>query len=93
MDLRNEISKIIGIDIEKSSLDIEFEILESVEEDDYTRQLIEYDSYGDKVKAYLLLPKVLSKNPAVLINHQQNREHHLGKCEVCPYSYWLGEDF
>ena len=83
MDLRNEISKIIGIDIEKASLDIKFDILESVEEDDYTRQLIEYDSYGDKVKAYLLLPKVLSKNPAVLINHQHNREHHLGKSEVC----------
>lgn len=83
MDLSNEISKIIGINFENYPLDIKFDILESVEEDDYTRQLIEYDSFGDKVKAYLLLPKVLSKNPAVLINHQHNREHHLGKSEVC----------
>ncbi|MBQ8314128.1 MAG: prolyl oligopeptidase family serine peptidase, partial [Lachnospiraceae bacterium] len=25
----------------------------------------------------------LEKNPAILINHQHNREHHLGKSEVC----------
>lgn len=83
MDIRNEIAKIIGIDIDNFSTDIKYDILESVEVDGYTRQLIEYDSYGDKVKAYLLLPEVLDNNPAVLINHQHNREHHLGKSEVC----------
>lgn len=83
MDLRNEIAKIIGINIQNSSSDIKYDILESVKEDGYTRELIEYDSYGDKVKAYLLIPEILDKNPAILINHQHNREHHLGKSEVC----------
>ena len=83
MDLRNEIAKIIGINIQNSSSDIKYDILESVKDDGYTRELIEYDSYGDKVKAYLLLPEILNKNPAILINHQHNREHHLGKSEVC----------
>lgn len=83
MDLRNEIAKIIGINIQNSPSDIKYDILESVKEDGYTRELIEYDSYGDKVKAYLLIPEILDKNPAILINHQHNREHHLGKSEVC----------
>ena len=52
-------------------------------EEGYTRQLLEYDSHGDKVRAFLLLPETLGKNPAILINHQHNREHHLGKSEVC----------
>ena len=55
MDLRNEIAKIIGINIQNSSSDIKYDILESVKEDGYTRELIEYDSYGDKVRAYLLI--------------------------------------
>jgi len=69
--------------IQASPSDIKYDLLESVKEDDYTRELIEYDSYGDKVKAYLLIPEILAKNPAILINHQHNREHHLGKSEVC----------
>lgn len=83
MDLRNEIAKIIGINIQSSPSDINYDLLESVKEDGYTRELIEYNSYGDKVKAYLLIPDILDKNPAILINHQHNREHHLGKSEVC----------
>ena len=83
MDLRNEIARLIGIDISDSATDIKYVILESTKEDGYTRQLIEYDSYGDKVSAYLLLPEILDRNPAVLIHHQHNREHHLGKSEVC----------
>lgn len=83
MSLREEIAEIIGISIKDIPLDVEYEVLESVKEDGYTRQLIEYDSYGDKVSAFLLLPDILEKNPAILINHQHNREHHLGKSEVC----------
>ena len=82
-DLRKEIANIIGVNIPHSDSKIEYTILESINENGYTRQLMEYDSYGDKVRAFLLLPKILNQNPAILINHQHNREHHLGKSEVC----------
>lgn len=81
--LRNDIAEAIGIIPPNTVPQIEYQILESTKEDGYTRQLIEYDSYGDKVAAFLLIPEMLDKNPAVLINHQHNREHHLGKSEVC----------
>lgn len=83
MNLRNEIAEIIGIQVPNPASHVTYEILESVQEDGYTRNLIEYDSYGDKVPAFLLLPELLDNNPAVLIHHQHNREHHLGKSEVC----------
>ena len=83
MGLREEIAKIIGVDLPNSESNIQYVVLESIKEEGYTRQLIEYDSYGDKVRAYLLLPEILEHNPAILINHQHNREHHLGKSEVC----------
>ena len=35
------------------------------------------------VTAYLLIPEIVGGNPAVLINHQHNRERHFGKSEVC----------
>ncbi|WP_341347857.1 prolyl oligopeptidase family serine peptidase [Paenibacillus sp. FSL H3-0469] len=82
-NLRNEITEAIGITSANPITNIEYRILDSTEEDGYTRQLIEYDSYGDRVIAYLLLPEVLDKNPAILIHHQHNREHHFGKSEVC----------
>ncbi|MDE6596377.1 MAG: prolyl oligopeptidase family serine peptidase [Oscillospiraceae bacterium] len=81
--LRNEIAEAIGIADPSSAPYVEYKLLETTKEDGYTRQLIEYDSYGDKVIAFLLIPEKLGKNPAVLINHQHNREHHLGKSEVC----------
>lgn len=83
VNLRNEIAEAIGIDVPNTISNVEYRILESTEEDGYTRQLIEYDSHGDRVIAFLLLPENLDKNPAILINHQHNREHHLGKSEVC----------
>jgi len=82
-DLRRKIAEAIGINICNTTASIEYQILESVKEEGYTRQKIEYDSYGDKVSAFLLLPETLGNNPAILINHQHNREHHLGKSEVC----------
>ena len=82
-NLRNEIAEVIGINVQNAPRDIEYRVLENTKEDGYTRQLIEYDSYGDKVSAYLLLPEKLENNPSIFINHQHNREHHLGKSEVC----------
>lgn len=81
--MRNEIAGMIGIELSKPILNVGYKVLESVQENGYMRQLIEYDSYGDKVRAYLLFPKMLENNPAILIHHQHNREHHLGKSEVC----------
>lgn len=82
-NLRNEIAEAIGIEVPNTISNVEYRILESTEEDGYTRQLIEYDYHGDRVIAFLLLPEKLDNNPAILINHQHNREHHLGKSEVC----------
>ena len=82
-NMRREIAEVIGINITKITTAVEYQILESVKEDGYIRQKIEYDSCGDKVSAFLLLPETLGNNPAILINHQHNREHQLGKSEVC----------
>lgn len=81
--LRNEIAEAIGITMPESTPHVEYKVLESSKEEGYTRQLITYDSSGDTVTAFLLLPEVQDNNPAILINHQHNREHHLGKSEVC----------
>ena len=83
LNLRNEIAEAIGIIVPNTIHYVEYRLLESTKEEGYSRQLIEYDSYGDKVIAFLLLPDKLDNNPAILINHQHNREHHLGKSEVC----------
>lgn len=83
INLRNDIAATIGITIPNAVTYVEYKLLESTKEDGYTRRLIEYDSYGDKVTAFLLLPDILDHNPAILINHQHNREHHIGKSEVC----------
>lgn len=81
--LRNEIAQVIGIKAPDTISSVGYMILKSTKEDGYTRHLITYDSHGDKVTAFLLLPEILDNNPAILINHQHNREHHLGKSEVC----------
>lgn len=83
MSLRDDIAKVIGIDIHNFNSQVEFKIIESFQEDGYVRHKIEYNSFGDMVPAFLLLPEVLDNNPAVLINHQHNGERHLGKSEVC----------
>ena len=83
VNLKNEIAKAIGISVPTTMPHVEYKLLDSTKADGYTRQLIEYDSYGDKVIAFLLIPEIIDNNPAILINHQHNREHHLGKSEVC----------
>jgi dienelactone hydrolase len=82
-DLRMEIAEIVGIKVEDMSNQVEYRIIESQKEVGYTRQLINYNSNGDTVIAYLLIPEVLNNNPAILINHQHNSERHFGKSEVC----------
>lgn len=82
-NLRSEIAHAIGVMTTDTLPNVEYRILESTKENGYTRHLIAYDSDGDKVTAFLLLPDILDKNPAILIHHQHNREHHLGKSEVC----------
>lgn len=82
-DLRMGITEIIGINFEDMSTQIEYRIIESIKEVGYTRQLIKYNSNGDTVIAFLLIPEVLNNNPAILINHQHNSERHFGKSEVC----------
>ena len=81
--LRNEIAELIGISVPWNTTSVSYEVLNSVQEEGYTRQLISYLSDEDKVSAFLLLPDKLGNNPAILISHQHNREHHLGKSEVC----------
>ena len=82
-NLRNGIAEAIGISDPATVTHVGYRLLDSTRADGYTRQLIEYNTYGDKVIAFLLLPEILDNNPAILINHQHNREHHLGKSEVC----------
>lgn len=82
-DLRMRITEIIDIKVEDMSTQIEYRIIESIKEVGYTRQLIKYNSNGDTVIAFLLIPEVLNNNPAILINHQHNSERHFGKSEVC----------
>ena len=82
-NLRKEIAELIGLSLPWEATDVTYEVLDSVQEEGYTRQLISYTSDGDKVSAFLLLPDHMKNNPAILINHQHNREHHLGKSEVC----------
>ena len=83
IDLKSGISEIIGIKAGDIPASIEYTIIESTKETGYTRQLVKYNSNGDTVIAFLLIPEVLNNNPAILINHQHNSEWHLGKSEVC----------
>ena len=82
-DIKAGIINAIGINLDKILREVDFSIIKSEKENGYTRQLINYFSCGDTVTAYLLIPDVIDKNPAILINHQHNSERHLGKSEVC----------
>lgn len=82
-DLRKKIAEAIGINKNNLQSIIRYTVTESVNQNGYTRQRIEYESFGDKVIAYLLIPEIQKNNSAVLIHHQHNGERHLGKSEVC----------
>jgi len=85
--MRKEIVEIIGIDLtelqETYDASVTYTVLSSTKEDGYTRLYIKYMSGSEEVPAFLLIPDKQDNNPAVLINHQHNREHHFGKSEVC----------
>lgn len=83
VELREKIKKSIGINKIDLPEKIEYKIIESTSENGYVRNLIHFNSYEDTVVAYLLVPNVIDKSPAILINHQHNRERHFGKSEVC----------
>lgn len=86
-DARRKIAELIGLELDKTTQSsiypVAYTVLSSTKEDGYTRQYIKYTSGLEQVPAYLLIPDEPGSNPAVLINHQHNREHHLGKSEVC----------
>ncbi|MBZ9623676.1 acetylxylan esterase [Clostridium sp. FP2] len=71
------------IDLKPVSSRIDYGVLETFQCNGYRRELIEYFIHGRKNTALLLLPDGEGKHPAVLINHQHNRERNLGKSEVC----------
>jgi len=81
LEKRKEIAALIGIGVSNTS--VPYTVFSSTKEDGYTRQYIKYSSGSEQVSAYLLIPDMQGCNPAVLISHQHNREHHLGKSEVC----------
>ncbi len=86
-ELRKDIAELIGIELlgltEVSAGSVPYTVLSSAKEDGYTRQYIKYMYASEQIPAYLLIPDKQGNNPAVLIHHQHNREHHLGKSEVC----------
>ena len=82
-DVRTKISEKIGINTDNLPRKIAYNTIKSSKENGYERKLIEYDSCGETVIAYLLIPDVVNINPGILINHQHNGERHLGKSEVC----------
>ena len=75
--IRQDIADIIGIDINSIKSSVSYTVLETVQEDGYIRKKIEYESFGDMVPAYLLIPERVENAPAVLINHQHNG-HSMG---------------
>lgn len=86
-EMRKDIAELIGMELsaltEASNTSVPYTVLSSTKEGGYTRQYIKYVSGSEQVPAYLLIPDKQGNNPAVLIHHQHNREHHLGKSEVC----------
>jgi dienelactone hydrolase len=80
--LRQEISEFLGFSIPEAT--VPFTTHDMVEEQDYLRTSIRYTAReGDRIPAYLLMPRGVGPFAAVLIHHQHNSERHFGKSEVC----------
>lgn len=62
---------------------IGYRSIEQVDCGGYVRERIVYCVQDREIPAFLLLPKERGPLPGVLINHQHNRQYHLGKSEVC----------
>jgi dienelactone hydrolase len=63
---------------------LDAKVLERVESDTYTRQLVEYSvEVGERVKAYTLIPHNIKPDvPAIFCHHQHAGNFRLGKREV-----------
>lgn len=72
--LRTEIAELIRLSLPWEAPDVTYEVLDSVKEEGYTRQLISYLFDGDKVSAFLLLPDKLGNNPAIFHGCVGNRK-------------------
>jgi dienelactone hydrolase len=80
--LRQQIAEFLGFRIPDASGP--FTTHRMVDEHSYSRTLIDYaGDDGDRIPAYLLLPKGSGPFPAVLIHHQHHGQRHFGKSEVC----------
>ena len=79
---RAKLLEVLGPDPERVAL--QPTILERVDCDGYFREKVEYAvERGERIKAYLLIPKALDRPaPAVFCHHQHHGEFHLGKSEV-----------
>lgn len=81
MSVIDRMVEIIGLSPVENK--ISFVCIETVDCGTYVRKRIEYKVNGRRIPAFLLVPKMGGTLPAVLINHQHNRELNLGKSEVC----------
>lgn len=80
--LRREIGDFLGY--QTPNISVSYEVDKTVEQPEYTRSLIKYQSLeGDEISAFLLIPKGQGPFPGVIVHHQHNQEWHLGKSEVC----------
>jgi len=78
----DDIKRLLGEFPQKTELNAE--VLEEVDCGGYLRQKVAYDAeVGDRVTAYICIPKNLSKpTPAIFCHHQHNRQFDIGKSEV-----------
>lgn len=71
---------------------LEAEVLETLDRGDHIAECISYQvEPGERVEAWLLIPKAGSRNvgqqtPAVAVWHQHNNEYHLGKSESAGFA-------
>ena len=89
------IDEFLGIKIHQGNID--YKILDVLEEREFNRVLIEYlGSENDLIRAYLFVPKTRQVIGGVLVHHQHNGERHIGKSEVSgicgdPYQFFCPE--
>ena len=85
MDLdeqRQQICKFLNFSVPDET--VPFSTHEVAAEDGYNRIRISYRGQdGERISAFLLLPKEGKRFTAVLIHHQHHGQRHLGKSEVC----------
>lgn len=81
MSFREKVLECLGEFPQK--VDIRPEIISSEDKGSHILQLVSYAvEEGERINAYLLLPKKLKdKNPAIIAAHQHNGEFFLGKSE------------